>query len=313
MANFASDSTISSIAGTELDFNIDWSLFDDISYTDETVKYEIKKEYTGSLFMGDVTNSDGEITKLVATSLNTSTDPLLTLVDNVTSTGKSSKDQPSEVKLLSIYLNPKSSTKDFEVVYSGDILVDKGASSFTQLSHSLEVEAKTYDAIVSTSSTSSTITKLKDVSINLWEDGSDTGSSVAVDTGEISIDSTVTFDEVKLSANAYDFDIKIADAIDVLRHIVKLEEFTSGSAGFHAADVNNDGTVSIADAIDILRHIVKLETIDTFDIIDSDGNRVTQLDANSSGEAPTWTIVANGDVDMSGGFVDDYVVTSDLV
>jgi len=70
---------------------------------------------------------------------------------------------------------------------------------------------------------------------------------------------------------------------------------------------------NISDAIDILRHIVDLEAIDTFDLIDSDGNRVTQLDANASGEPPTWTIVANGDVDMSGSFAEDYIVSSELV
>jgi len=85
------------------------------------------------------------------------------------------------------------------------------------------------------------------------------------------------------------------------------------SLTFHAADVDNDGSVNISDAIDILRHIVDLEAIDTFDLIDTNGARVTKLDANASGEAPTWTIVANGDVDLSGGFADAYVVTSDLV
>ena len=77
-----------------------------------------------------------------------------------------------------------------------------------------------------------------------------------------------------------------------------------------AIDSDSDG---ISDAIDILRHIVDLEAIDTFDLIDSEGNRVTELDANASGEAPTWTIIANGDVDMSGSFDDDYIVTSDIV
>jgi len=28
---------------------------------------------------------------------------------------------------------------------------------------------------------------------------------------------------------------------------------------------------------------------------------------------PIWTLVANGDVDMSGSFADDYVVSSELV
>jgi len=123
----------------------------------------------------------------------------------------------------------------------------------------------------------------------------------------------VAFDAVKTNDSVYEQSINISDAIDVLRHIVDLQEITQGSNTYHAADVNNDGNINISDAIDILRHIVDLEAIDTFDLIDSDGNRVTQINANASGEAPIWTIVANGDVDMSGSFADDYVVSSELV
>jgi hypothetical protein len=133
--------------------------------------------------------------------------------------------------------------------------------------------------------------------------------SVVIDNASILITEAIDFDVVKVTpSNAYSQSISISDAIDVLRHIVDLDSFTSGSAGYHAADVNNDGNISISDAIDILRHIVDLEAIDTFDIIDASGNLVTTLDANASDDAPTWTIVANGDVNMSSGFVDDYVI-----
>ena len=111
--------------------------------------------------------------------------------------------------------------------------------------------------------------------------------------------------------DAYDFDINITDAIDVLRHIVDLEALTAGSSAFHAADVDNDNDIDISDAIDVLRHIVDLEAIDTFDLIDSNGARVTELDADISGE-PTWTLVANGDVDMSGSYADAYITQVDI-
>ena len=261
--------------------------------------------------MGDVTNSNDEITKLVFSSLNTSTKPLLTLVDDVTSDGRGEVDQPSTTDILSIYLNPVDTVKDLDVVFGGSVSVDQGDDTFTQLSHSVEAKAKTYDAIISTGATEATIDSLTGVSVNLWESGVDTGSSVVVDSGEVSIDSVVSFDAVKLSANAYDFDINISDAIDVLRHIVDLEALSGNK--YHAADVDNNGDINISDAIDILRHIVDLEAIDTFDILDASGNRVTELNTNSTGEAPTWTIVANGDVDMSGGFGDDYFVTTDIV
>jgi hypothetical protein len=187
-------------------------------------------------------------------------------------------------------------------------------SSPPEVSFTVALE-KAYDAIISTAATDTTITKLTGTSVNLWKDGADTGTSVAVDSGEISIDSTVAFDVVKLSAtDVYDFDnINISDAIDVLKHIVQLEVLTEGSAGYHAADVDNDGVINISDAIDVLKHIVELETIDTFDLIDSDGARVTTLDADATGEAPTWTLVANGDVNLSGSYDDSYIVSSDLV
>jgi len=176
------------------------------------------------------------------------------------------------------------------------------------------VELSLYDAIISTAATDTTITKLVGVSLNIWKEGADTGASVAVDNGEIIIDSAVAFDAVKLSVtDAYNNGINISDAIDVLRHIVSLKPLTENSSAYHAADVNNDDAVNISDAIDILRHIVGLNTIDTFDIVDSNGARVSQLEANTSGDAPNWMLVANGDVDMSGSFANNYVVQMDIV
>jgi hypothetical protein len=148
------------------------------------------------------------------------------------------------------------------------------------------------------------------LSIDLNKDGTPLNKSVLIDNSSVLITEVVEFDVVKITPeNAYDFDINISDAIDVLRHIVDLEAFTPGSASFHAADVNNDGSVNISDAIDILRHIVDLEAIDTFDVIDTNGVRVTSLDT----DVPAWTIVANGDVDLSGGFSETYVVAVDII
>jgi hypothetical protein len=303
-----------SVAGAELNLSLDWTEFEAIQYNDGTSEaFEMNKDYTGKLFLGMVTNDNGEFSKIVFSSLNTSTKPVLTLVDSVTSSGRGEVDRPTEVDLATIYLNPIDTVKDVEITFGGAVSVNQGADTFTQLGHSLEVVTKTYDAIISTAATDTTITKLTGTSVNLWKDGADTGTSVAVDSGEISIASTVTFDTVKLSATAaYDFDITITDAIDILRHIVDLEALSAGTAAFNAADIDNDGDIDISDAIDVLRHIVDLETIDTFDVLDSNGARVTTLDADATGEAPTWTLVANGDVDMSGSYDDDYLVTVDI-
>ena len=303
-----------SVAGAELDVSLDWTQYEAIELYDDTSKtFEINKDYEGSLFLGSVTNENGEFSKIVFSSLNTSKKPVLTLVDSVESTARGETDRPTEIDLATIYLNPIDSVDDVEITFGGLVSANQGDDSFTQLSHSLEVVTKTYDAVISTAATDTTITKLTGTSINLWKDGADTTTSVVVDEGEISIDSTVAFDAVKLAAtDAYDFDINISDAIDVLRHIVDLEELTAGSSGFHAADIDNDGKINISDAIDILRHVVELDTIDTFDVIDSTGALVTELDADATGEAPTWTLVANGDVDMSGSYDDDYIMQVDI-
>ena len=151
------------------------------------------------------------------------------------------------------------------------------------------------------------------LSLDLYKDGSSLDKSVVIDNASILITEAIDFDVVKITpSDAYNQDITITDAIGVLRHIVDLESFTPGSSGYHAADVNNDGNINISDAIEILRHIVDLEAIDTFDTIDASGNLVTTLDANASDDTPTWTIVANGDVNMSGEFDAAYVM-ADIV
>ena len=157
--------------------------------------------------------------------------------------------------------------------------------------------------------TSDDAQSLNNITLNYYKAGVDTGISTAVKDGSLTISDSVEFDSIKLSEDEYSFDsINISDAIDVLRHIVDLEKLTEGSVAYHAADVDNNNAVNISDAIDILRHIVNLEPIDTFDIVDSSGDRVTRLDSTVT-EQQTWMLVANGDVNLSGSFDNDYIYT----
>ena len=155
---------------------------------------------------------------------------------------------------------------------------------------------------------------LTNLTLDLWKDGESLNQGVSVDNSGLQIAEVVEFDEVRIEPpQAYQQDINISDAIGVLRHIVKLENFEDGTANYHAADVNNDENINISDAIAILRDIVNLETIDTFDLIDQQGARVTRMDAGVSGAPVEWTIVANGDVNLSGSFEGGYVLQSDIV
>jgi hypothetical protein len=156
---------------------------------------------------------------------------------------------------------------------------------------------------------------LDNVSLSYFKDGLDTGISTLVEGGDITFPATsLAFDVVKVSdPAAYTSGIAADDAVDILRDIVFLDELVIGSAAWHAADVNNDGVIAADDAVAVLRHIVHLDTIDTFDLIDNaTGNRISSLDTNAIYDGQ-WSIVANGDIDQSGGFGDTYLIASDLV
>jgi len=152
------------------------------------------------------------------------------------------------------------------------------------------------------------------ISFDLYKEGDDTNQDLIIDNGELHINENYSFDTIKIADTSnYTQDINISDAIGVLRHIVDLDSFTLGSAGYHAADVNNDDNISISDAIAILRHIVDLEAIDGFDLIDETGNRLNSLDPTTLDNASEWLIIANGDVNASGNFAESFIINSDLV
>ena len=208
-----------------------------------------------------------------------------------------------ELTAFSYTANSPSGSKQMDLIQLNDIQL-----------YSNKVALKVMSDLYALEQAANHTSKLtNNISFDLYKDNIDTDQNLIIDNGELRINENYDFDVIKLTdISTYTQNINISDAIDVLRHIVNLETLT-GSA-FHAADTDNNGSVNISDAIDILRHIVNLETIDTFDLIDDSGNRISELDANASGDAPTWTLVANGNVDMSGsGFDGDYVVAMDIV
>ena len=142
--------------------------------------------------------------------------------------------------------------------------------------------------------------------------GEDTGISSVVQNGEISVDQLVSFDVVTLSnSTAHVSGIQTNDATAILKHIVGLDTLDD-YAGLNAADVNNNGSIQTNDATAILKHIVGLDPINNFDLVNhSTGERVTQLEDNPT-TVPALTIVENGDVNQSGAFNEDYVVSIEI-
>jgi hypothetical protein len=216
----------------------------------------------------------------------------------------------TEQLIGTFYMNPNADLETMTLSLN-NILIVTDTDNIQHNDYTTILEISSVDATIQTDTTN----HLDNVTLNYFKDGLDTGISTLVEGGDISFPATsLAFDVVKLSdPSAYTDSILADDAVDVLRDIVHLDELMIGSAAWHAADVNNDGIIAADDAVAVLRHIVSLDTIDTFDLIDNiTGNRVTSLDANAI-DVGQWSIVANGDVDQSGGFVDAYVMQVDMV
>ena len=126
-------------------------------------------------------------------------------------------------------------------------------------------------------------------------------SVVTVLDGQLDYSTITTFTHVTLEEGSYTADIAISDVISSLKHIVGLETLTG--AGLIAADVDNDGDVAIADVISQLKHIVGLETLNTFDAVDTGGNQITEITAQTS----DIQLVLNGDVDLSTALNSEYL------
>ena len=98
---------------------------------------------------------------------------------------------------------------------------------------------------------------------------------------------------ITLDSSMHTADIDIGDVISNLRHIVGLDNLTGKEA--LAADVDNDTKIDIGDVISQLRHIVGLDEINTFDVVNAEGNEVGNTLANQT----SVELILNGDVDLS--------------
>ena len=139
-------------------------------------------------------------------------------------------------------------------------------------------------------------------SIEFWSTTSSSATkTVAIDNGSILLDEDVSFNSVKLTnSNAYTADpINLFDVLATVGHIVGTTVLTGAAA--QAADVTNDDTVNLFDVLAIVQHIVTdTDDIDHFDLIDSAGARQTTLSASVE-TVPQYSLVMNGDADLSGG------------
>jgi hypothetical protein len=216
----------------------------------------------------------------------------------------------TETLVATFYTNPVENVEIVNISVT-DINIGTDLEEIITLSdYAVAMELSSFDATVQANSSH----YLDDVTLHyVNSSGENTGISSVVQNGEISVDQLVIFDVVTLSSSsAHVSGIQTNDATAILKHIVGLDTLAEGSVNIHAADVNNNGSVQTNDATAVLKHIVGLDTINNFDLVNhSTGERLTQLEDNPT-TVPALTIVENGDVNQSGAFNEDYLVSIEI-
>lgn len=170
-----------------------------------------------------------------------------------------------------------------------------------------------YDALIMTSAGQG----ITGLDVELWGGDGVTESKLASLTatnGAVLIDSAVDFNSVKLSEDSayWHNAINLFDVLGTVGHIVGTNPLTG--AALAAADVTNDDKINLFDVLAIVQHIVSdTADIDTFDLLDSNNERVTHLDVLQASQVPQYQLIMNGDVDFGGAFYDQFLGPLDLV
>ena len=133
------DISVTSITGGELDLNLDWSQFESFTYQTEagsiTNSFEsVNNIDTPSVWESYTDPTTGAINKIVVGSIDTISNPALTLVDNVISSGLGVTDRPSTMELGSIYLKPIDFNSIIDLSFEGLIVINEANANLQQAS-----------------------------------------------------------------------------------------------------------------------------------------------------------------------------------
>ena len=231
--------------------------------------------------------------------VETTSDPL---EDQGTSQGSSEGTQTQQLEPLKstdvILPTSELGIQNTSVAYTEIESVNDNPLAFTRVALKSVASTGTYEL---KDTTSSGTEDLPNVALNLI-DASSNSTAITISSGSVTIGSDVTFSHVTLgSSTAYSYTsgLSLSDVGASLRHFVGLNTLSGQS--LQAADVDNDGSVSLSDVGSALRAYVGLSTINTFDLVDGSGTRITSLGPSTANT--TLYLVENGDVSLDGAFV----------
>jgi len=77
-----------------------------------------------------------------------------------------------------------------------------------------------------------------------------------VNTGDVD-QIAVEFNGRKLGDVGYDGRVNVQDALQIVRYVVGLDDFSTNDRFY--GDVNNDGKANVQDALGVVRHVVRLD------------------------------------------------------
>jgi hypothetical protein len=118
----------------------------------------------------------------------------------------------------------------------------------------------------------------------------------------------INFDSLTLNnPGIYKSDINSFDLTDIFFNNLSRVIIQENTLQFHAADTTNDNIINSFDLTDVFFNNLGRITLDSFDLIDTNGNRLNELNFSQT-QNLELTLIQNGDTTLSGYFLDEYVV-----
>jgi hypothetical protein len=210
---------------------------------------------------------------------------------------------PSVDNIISFYVKPKDGVSNLDIAYNGSLTANSNTNLYDDIkivvAESIETfniaEQVAIDNIIVDNSGNS-----MNAAFTFIVDGNETGAELNIKDGGVTVAVTETFDTIKLQDDSvYDFGVDLNDVISSLKGVAGMTVL-EGKAHI-AADLNNDGIVNLDDVIGLLKGVSGLTDLKEFNVVNDQNQK---MDNFESFGASSWSLVAKGDIDLSGGFLD---------
>ena len=295
-----SNADITSIAGAEVDFELDWSNYEPFLFSESMSRpfLSLKTIDTPSVWQTYTNSSTGALKKLVVGSIDTSANPRLTLIDNHFSSDFNYKDRPTKLVLGHIYLNPVSDLTLTSIDFNALVVANEASTSFNQSNTKINILNNNTSQIIQVRN-AELITKSQ-ASINEYNTDLTSGNIDKVMKFELWLDATKlkSFSKNETEIRGYQFDMNWSDS-DVTPF--NFQTIAGSNIGFNPNNPANsniifnseNGMVAMASAIAI---------------VDSDDSSIMGVPKEKL--IGTFYLIPNSNSDPIRLFIDDMLIVT---